>query len=78
MPDLTEITPQKVSDTIDAFVIVTAPEREGPAFITSHLTEADARAFLSNMQSDYNRFATIARVKIPRAMLDERWKRADA
>lgn len=77
--ELPEVTPQKVSEEIDVVLAVTAHEKDGAAFVMAYTdngwggtAEAQARSALSS--DAHSRFAGIVRVRIPRALLNERWE----
>ena len=77
---ITNIAPEKVSDEIDVILLVTASDRDGQPFIMAFTEmghqdpENAARVAMGN--NAHQRFATLVRVRVPRALLRERWTEA--
>lgn len=78
--ELPEITPQKISDDVNVVLLLTASDRDGLIFSAAYADnhqmtgEQQARAFLSNYgNGSHNRCAGMVRVRVPRALLKERW-----
>lgn len=74
---ITNITPEKVSDEIEVVLVVSSTDRDGQPFVMAfveagHL-DAEQSARLALGSYDHQRFATLARVRVPRALLRERW-----
>jgi hypothetical protein len=78
---VTNITPEKLSDEIDVILLVTTSDgSEGIPFVSAFTSaghqdpELAARSALRTY--DHQRFATLVRVRVPRALLRERWTEA--
>ena len=70
-----ELTPELVSDEIEVYLTVTASDPDGHAFVLANTDESMARQLLQSPSGDYQRCAAIVKVRVPRALLRERWKR---
>lgn len=72
--DITELTPIVPSGDIIVWLTTMGQDRDGHVMTTCHPTEEAARAWLSNPNlSKIGRCAAITTVRIPRALLKERW-----
>lgn len=72
--DITELTPSVPSGDVIVWLTTMGADKEGQMITNAHPTEEAARAWVSNPNlSNFSRFAAITSVRIPRALIKERW-----
>lgn len=73
-----ELTPSVPSGDVIVWLTTMGSDKEGLMITNAHQTEEAARAWVSNHNlRNFSRFAAITSVRIPRALIKERWTNGD-